>query len=521
MRKLILLLFVNLFFYVLSYSQGLLNDGVTITINSGTSLYVFGGSANGKFTNQTNGSDGSIVIDGNMYVEGDWMNNASGGSVFTSVNNDGTVYLSGNNAQTIGGSRATSFENLTLQNNTKTLGITGSSVKGTLTVDAIFDLSSKTFIIDNKATTAITLSSNYIKSETTDGLSKIQWNTKDGTGTFLVPFKNASGVDVSISQNITVAGDAAGYMTFFTYPTNYYNQPFASPITWVSPWQSVVDRYWGVTSSSYTTQPTSNVKLYYSDADLNMGSGATNNSLITLEANLVMQRYKSATNSYEAGGGTATAASNFVNKNGLNAYGIMILSASSSPLPIELTSFSATCLDDNKKTELKWVTASETDNNYFTLEKSADGIRYNKLADIPSKNGNSNVEQDYSYIDELPYNGITYYQLKQTDYNGDSETSAPIESNCLYESSEPEVHNITYNSETGTISFIMTSPTEGHTSYYVSCYDVKGQRLVQEKLSLSNGQNSISFSSNKLNKGIYFISFMNETYSGAQKFVAY
>lgn len=523
MRKFLPFILLCVISYKLSYSQGgVLNNGATIVITASTSMYVAGGTANGNYKNQTNGTDGAIDIDGDMYVEGNWTNNATGNNVFINRDGDGTVRLNGAAVQAIGGAAATFFENLNLTNADKILTVTGNSVStsGTLTIDAVLDLSDgagngKTFIVRNKATTAITLVSDYIKSETTDGLAIIQWNINDGTGSYVVPFKNAAVEDVSITQNVTVAGDAAGVMRFTTYHTDMYGKPFLSPVTWQSPWVNVVDRYWGATSLGYTTQPTATMTLKYSDSDLNLAQ----NTGITSEASLFIQRYNPATNGWQTGGGSSTPASNLVSRVGVTAYGVMIASMSTSPLPIELTAFDVACIEDNKKTEITWTTASETNNDYFTLEKSRDGITYEPLANVPSQNGNSTIEQNYSYIDAAPYNGITYYQLKQTDYNGDSETSAPILADCIYDSDLPEVYNITYHAESGNVTFEMSSPVEGATSYYVSCYDVKGDRLVQESKSLTKGQNSINLNTRLLNRGIYFVSFMNDTYSGAKKFI--
>lgn len=515
MRKYLPLLFLCIISYKSSLSGGVLNDGATIVIAGSTSMYIAGGTSNGNYLNQTNTTNGSIDLDGDLYVEGNWTNNATGGNVFTNVDADGTVRLNGAAVQTIGGSRATFFENLNLTSADKTLGVTGSSVKGTLTVDAVLNLNSKTLIIDNSATTAITVVSDYINSETTDGLSVIQWNTKAIIGTYVVPFKKA-GVDVSISEQITAStetGAGTGNITFYTYPTDVYNKPFPLGGMHVSPGENAVDRFWGVTASGYTSL-TSNIILHYVPAEVSSNAGLA-------EADLFMQRWNPATSGWQTGGGSATAGSDLVTRNAVTAHGVMILSKSTSPLPIELTAFEANCIDDNKKTEIKWTTASETNNNFFTIEKSYDGSVYENLAEIPSQDGNSTIEQNYSYIDAVPYNGITYYRLKQTDYNGDSEISNAVTTDCVYDTEYPEVYNISYHSESGDITFDMSSPVGGVASYYVSCYDVKGDRLVQERVSLSKGQTSVSLGTRQLNRGIYFVSFMNETYSGAKKFIVH
>ncbi|MEO8762286.1 MAG: T9SS type A sorting domain-containing protein [Bacteroidia bacterium] len=84
-------------------------------------------------------------------------------------------------------------------------------------------------------------------------------------------------------------------------------------------------------------------------------------------------------------------------------------------LPIELLSFTA--VPNGSKVDLKWETATETNNAYFTIEKSKDGVLFTKLIDIPGA-GNSTSQKDYYESDYQPYDGTSYYRLKQTDFNG-------------------------------------------------------------------------------------------------------
>jgi len=86
------------------------------------------------------------------------------------------------------------------------------------------------------------------------------------------------------------------------------------------------------------------------------------------------------------------------------------------PLPIELISFDAK-LTDNNKVDLLWQTATETNNDYFTIERSKDGQDWESVAKVIGA-GNSNELRNYSYKDIAPLNGINYYRLKQTDYDG-------------------------------------------------------------------------------------------------------
>ncbi|NOQ73023.1 MAG: T9SS type A sorting domain-containing protein [Crocinitomix sp.] len=93
------------------------------------------------------------------------------------------------------------------------------------------------------------------------------------------------------------------------------------------------------------------------------------------------------------------------------------------PLPIELTEFTATLQDG--VVALNWTTKSEINNNYFTLEKSIDGINWTAFALVDGA-GNSSVEINYQELDENPYLGISYYRLKQTDFDLTTAYFGPI-----------------------------------------------------------------------------------------------
>lgn len=84
-------------------------------------------------------------------------------------------------------------------------------------------------------------------------------------------------------------------------------------------------------------------------------------------------------------------------------------------LPVELTKFQANIISQN--VILSWTTASEKNNDYFTIEKSTDGINFEKVS-VVDGNGNSSVENNYIAKDENPFFGISYYRLKQTDFDG-------------------------------------------------------------------------------------------------------
>lgn len=85
------------------------------------------------------------------------------------------------------------------------------------------------------------------------------------------------------------------------------------------------------------------------------------------------------------------------------------------PLPIELIDFNATVIYD--KVKLQWETSIESNNDFFTIERSTDGKNWDKLLNVKGA-GNSSLPISYLTIDDRPFLGISYYRLKQTDFDG-------------------------------------------------------------------------------------------------------
>ena len=84
--------------------------------------------------------------------------------------------------------------------------------------------------------------------------------------------------------------------------------------------------------------------------------------------------------------------------------------------PVELVNFNAKAVD-NRRVELNWQTHSETNNAYFTIERSQDAIHWEEVTTVDGA-GTSTILLSYYTTDPNPYVGNSYYRLKQTDYDG-------------------------------------------------------------------------------------------------------
>lgn len=94
---------------------------------------------------------------------------------------------------------------------------------------------------------------------------------------------------------------------------------------------------------------------------------------------------------------------------------IMVDASNCFVLPIKLISFNAALVQKN--IELIWITETEINNDYFTIERSTDLEQWELVKKVNGA-GNSNTTISYVAVDQNPFFGISYYRLKQTDFNG-------------------------------------------------------------------------------------------------------
>jgi len=339
-----------------------------------------------------------------MTVKGNWVNNAgySGGT--------GIVSFSGTNAQSISGSSATAFRKLSISNASGVTLQQDITVSDSLSMaNGALTLNSKTLTIANPNTTAIARTNGYIVSESTNNSGKVTWNIGSTTGAHRFPFGTAAGSYIPFTLNLT--SGTIGNVTVSTYPTAANNTPYPSTPTSVTNMYNTggsdngantVDRFWQIDKNG-------------SGGIANLTFTATSAEVGTI-SNLQAQRWNSAIPGWEHpySGQTSTATSATVY--GIFNFSPWTMSGNNSPLPIELVSLSAVAQEET--VNLNWITATETNNDYFTIEKTKDGVNYQEVARLEGA-GNSSITRHYSATDAEPYKGTSYYRLKQTDYNGD------------------------------------------------------------------------------------------------------
>lgn len=172
---------------------------------------------------------------------------------------------------------------------------------------------------------------------------------------------------------------------------------------------------------------------------------------------------------------------------------------SSSSLPIELGSFTLR-VKNNRKVLLFWETLSEVNNDYFSIEKSVNGIEWEIVEKINGA-GNSSTKLYYNYVDVDGINGVTYYRLKQTDYDGKFKYFQPIFGNVKrnYKSSEElVVYPNPFNEN------LIVEVAEENINQ-VQIYSLDGKSLVNSSVDKTISNGKVVFNLSDFKPGMYVV----------------
>ncbi|NNF32572.1 MAG: T9SS type A sorting domain-containing protein, partial [Saprospiraceae bacterium] len=139
---------------------------------------------------------------------------------------------------------------------------------------------------------------------------------------------------------------------------------------------------------------------------------------------------------------------------------------------------------------INWSTKSELNNDYFSIERSKDGIKWTEIGSINGL-GTSQVENEYAYWDSKPLNGISHYRIKQVDFDNSFSYSEIV----------------SYTNPLSTSSVLLRTATEEliidnedeHNIFTVS--NMSGQVILSGKL--NKGRNLISVP--ELQPGVHIV----------------
>lgn len=448
------------------------------------------------------------VADVNNYalsVAGNWIN--SGG---TFQPRNGTVTFNGGSDQAIT-SNGNGFYNVTINNTAAQV-----SLNDNMTVTNLLTLTDG--VITTGGSYVILTSTTTANLAGFSGASFVNGNLRryiaTNTDTYAFPVGNGTGSSNYYRADL-VNGNLAGISyinAVFEALTNHDDEDMDVEDSWGSGSLTYTtlnnEGVWDITPNAAPSGGTYDVRLY----TVNM-SGLTDNQFAPLKrpSNSVTAA------DWSTGGGTLNNGSGdgrlvvhgYAVRRGLSSFsefGVGRGTASGGGLPIKLLSFEA--VEDEGRVNLKWITATEVNNDFFTIERSQSGEEF-EIMNTFQGSGNSSVTLKYLAVDHHPYAGLSYYRLKQTDYDGTFTYSdvVAVEVGAV-EASITVLTNPVLN-KTVTLK-AKGMETQGVSKPFVMLTDRNGKTVfTQTNLKLAgDGVSSIELP-RELTPGIYFFSLFN------------
>ncbi len=379
----------------------------------------------------------------------------------------------------------------------------------------------------------------------------IKWDIGTTTGNYQIPWGLGTTYALPFALNITGAGVGAGSILFATYhtdpdngdghapynlaPNHVYPDITPTGVTNMGAMNTpgspsnidnsydAVDRFWIIDPKAagfaYGTSPTvGGIKFTYAHSGVSAEYGAPN---INPEADLIAQRFNTSLHTWGdwLGSGAWATAGNTASVN--NTAGVTnatffrawTLSNSINPLPITLSSFTAQC--DNGAAFIQWTTQSELNDDFFTVEKTADNIHFEIVQTNVPGAGTTSLPSNYSITDNSPFEGTSYYILFQTDYDGNqTQVGDPI----MYTGCGTNAAATTINAYNTTDNIkVQINSTEAD-NYNISLVNILGQTMFSGMHAVSLGENDMLLPNN-LSPGVYILNVKNDKINYAKKMV--
>lgn len=390
------------------------------------------------------------------------------------VRDDATYSVAGYNAKTFYAKIGTvdvSYENINI-NAGGTYEINGTiSVSGMLNLtNGILNTAGGVLSLASGATASAGSNTSYVNGAM----------TRTGTGTFTFPV-GAGGFYAPISIN-PASSSTYTAQYFASAPAN--RTALATDMAIVSPVE-----YWDIHKvAGAGTQ----VTLHFPDAT---------RSKILIPSKLLLAHWNGTV--WENMGRTASTANSVTSEFMTSFSPVTSGGETSSTLPVELIDF--TMRFENNKTVLNWKTASETNSDYFLVEKSTDGIHFTSLDKVTAA-GNSSSMRSYMSIDEETSFGTIYYRIKQYDFDGTEHAVRTI--SAVQPSRENAVsmkiqNNLISNSDDLMINF----SSQYFVEISIQVYNSNGNTIHRKTLNMGTSQ-IVGFQlelNTSLPKGMYYI----------------
>lgn len=177
-------------------------------------------------------------------------------------------------------------------------------------------------------------------------------------------------------------------------------------------------------------------------------------------------------------------------------------SLSCSVLPVEMVSFTA--IPENGMVKLNWTTAAEINNDYFTVERSRDGVEFVPVQ-IVDGSGNTTTLRNYEAFDMEPLNGQSYYRIKQTDFDGVFSYSDIV---AVEFKEGLSLFYLMPNPSTTETEVVFSSQRPD--TYHLQILNAQGRPVLDETIKAKEGVNSYHLNLQDISGGVYFVILSND-----------
>jgi hypothetical protein len=157
---------------------------------------------------------------------------------------------------------------------------------------------------------------------------------------------------------------------------------------------------------------------------------------------------------------------------------------------------------ENRNVAVQWQTASQVNCDYFTVERSADGLDFSPIATIKGE-GNSNQKDTYNYTDNNAPEGTSYYRLTQVDLDGASQTFKTVSVDIKRSTDVTVYPNPVTVGGTATVE-IPVSDVSGFVE--VSMVNIEGKKIFNRVFGNSDRKKTIAFQTSSFpSKGTFLL----------------
>ncbi|OFX44145.1 MAG: hypothetical protein A2046_14525 [Bacteroidetes bacterium GWA2_30_7] len=184
-----------------------------------------------------------------------------------------------------------------------------------------------------------------------------------------------------------------------------------------------------------------------------------------------------------------------------------------SPLPINLTSYKIICTSTGSL--ITWATASETNNDYFTVEKTNDLKEWKLVATIYSSFDSHEIKNYKVDDNKMVSDQLTFYRLKQTDKDAKFKFYDVLSILCHLPNDILEIIGV--NASDNAVNIIIK--TEGIDSVIIKLHDMNSKLISQEKISPIKGANTVSLVANNISSGTYLVTVIQNDIRKSKKII--